>query len=144
MFSKACPSVWSRFWSCVLFSWELKWTYWQCVKTNTRVKCFKIFWYLLVYSTKQFKLCVVITERGSIVVVDTLTRASLLSVCDFKAAQMNMPRILICEHMLYEFEPGDNTAEAIPKIFVVRKINVPLIITLYSNSWGNFPLASRT
>ena len=64
------------------------------------------------------------TVLGGIVVVGVLIRCALLySVCNLKAAQMNMQRSLIREFMLYEFEPGHNTAEATKNIFV-RKVKV--------------------
>ena len=50
---------------------------------------------------------------GSIVAVGALTRcASLHSVSDLKAAQMNVERRLIREFRLHEFELGHNATEA--------------------------------
>ena len=50
---------------------------------------------------------------GSIMVVGVLTRCALLhSVCDLKAAQMNVWRSLIPEVILNEFKLGHNPAKA--------------------------------
>ena len=57
----------------------------------------------------------------SVVVVDALTRYTLqLSVCDLKAARMNMQRSLIRELMIYEFELDHNTAVATKNIGCVN------------------------
>ena len=58
---------------------------------------------------------------GSIVLDGVLTRSVLLSsVCDLKAAQMNVQRSLIRKLMFYEFEPRLNTAKATQNIFCAK------------------------
>ena len=71
---------------------------------------------LVVYITRpwQFK-----TWEGSrsIVLVGALTHCVLLhSMCDLKAAQINVQRCLIWELMPYEFELVHNTVEATKNI----------------------------
>ncbi len=54
---------------------------------------------------------------GSIAVVGALTHRSLLHyLCNLKAAQINVQRSLIKEHMLYKFELDDDTVKAIKNI----------------------------
>ncbi len=56
-------------------------------------------------------------------VVDVLKHYALLhSMCDLKAAWMNMQHNLILELMLYEFKLALNTVKAKPKTFVVQKV----------------------
>ena len=63
---------------------------------------------------KQFKLWQVPAVFSSIVVVGALTHCALLhSVCDLKAAQMNMQSSLIQELLLYKFKLSYNTVKAI-------------------------------
>ena len=84
-----------------------------CNKTwpSQSIKTFALFWYMLVCSAyimwpNQFKVHTVV---GSIVVVGVLACCEMfLSMCDLKAAQMNMQCSLIWELMLYEFEQGYN------------------------------------
>ena len=65
---------------------------------------------------------------GSNALVSALTRCALLDcVCDLKASQMNVKRILIREHMIFELELGYNATETVKEIFVVRKAKEQLI-----------------
>ena len=78
---------------------------------------FAIFWYLLLCGTyimwpKQSKLWKVLSMVGSIVVVGVLTYWVLFStVCELKAAQMNIQYCLIWEFIFYEFKLGHNAGE---------------------------------
>ena len=65
---------------------------------------------------KQFKLWMVPTMVGSIVLGGVLTHALLHSICDLKAAQINVQCSLIQEFLLYEFELGHNAVKAIKNI----------------------------
>ena len=61
---------------------------------------------------KQFKLGKVAAVVGSIVVVGVSTRYVLLhTMCDLKAAHMNVQSCLIRELVLYEFKLVHYTAE---------------------------------
>ena len=58
---------------------------------------------------------------GSIVVVSALTRRALLhSMCDLKAAQMNVQGTRTRNLMLYKFEMSYNAAEATKNICCVE------------------------
>ena len=70
---------------------------------------------------KKFKLWKESTVLGSIVVVGVLTCVLLHSVCDFKAAQMNMKRILLWDCMFYEFKLGHYATEATKNICYTAK-----------------------
>ena len=75
-----------------------------------------------VYHVTKADQVVVGTHYGcSILVVGSLTRCVLLhSMCNLKAAQMNMECNLICELKLYEFRMGSNAAEATKNICCVK------------------------
>ena len=90
------------------------------------VKSFVIFWYMLVCSMyikwlKQFKLWKVLTAIGSIVVAGVLTSHALLHfVYDLKAALMNVQHCLILQLTFYDFELGNNIAEATRNICWIK------------------------
>ena len=68
---------------------------------------------------------------GNIVVVGTLTCYVLLySVCDLKAAWINMPYSLIQELILYEFNLSHDAVEENQKTFMVQNLEIQLISVL--------------
>ena len=63
--------------------------------------------------SKLIKPWELLDVAGSIVITGVLTHCELLdSVCEFKATEMNVQRILIRESMEHEFEMGRTIAEA--------------------------------
>ena len=90
------------------------------------IKCFAMFWYVLVCSgyfmrsmhIKPWKLPAVL---GSIVVVSAMTCCVLVhSMYDLKAAHMNVQQSLIWELMLYKFELCHNAVEAAKNIHCTK------------------------
>ena len=75
---------------------------------------------------------------GIVAVVGALTHSALLhSVCDLKAAQMNVQRGQIQEFILYEFKLDHNSAEA-NKTFIVQKVKTQfdhgILVSLFKKS----------
>ena len=122
------------------------WNFWSSKRKSSLikkkiirwVKRFEIFCYMLVCGMrlKQFKLWKVLAVVGSIMVVDVLTCHALLrSICDLKAAQMNMQHSLIWEIMCFELELNHCTMEATTNICCVKK---------WKHSWYQKPNSSRS
>ena len=80
---------------------------------------------------KQFKPLYLLVVVGSNVVVDTLSRYTLLySMWDLKDPQMNVQRRLNLELILYMLELSHKAAEATKNIYCERSDNVASHITV--------------
>ena len=94
---------------------------------------------------KQFKLWKVLTMVGSILVVGMLTCCALLhSMCELKAAQLNMQHIIISRTSILWVPTGLITPpQKQPKPFVVQKVKGYLIHCKVIRWSRNFALVAR-
>ena len=83
---------------------------------------------------KQFKSWKVLTVVSNRELIGALTDCALLhSVCDLKAAQMNMQYGLIWKLMIYKYVLGNNTAE-------LSKTQEPNDNKYFRNEWDSSSL----
>ena len=91
-----------------------KWTHFRITMVSQKFSNILVgasLWYLY-HVIKTIQAVESTAMEGSIVVVDVLSCALLLSMCDLKAAKITMQCNLMQELILYEFKLSHNNADA--------------------------------